>query len=122
MKVLEKNVFLGTKKICVEYTSKLNGPSNFKGELLEQNIIFIKDKHGYYIDVRDTEGLTFLALTMYGAAKRWKTSPNTIGDEYIDDIKPYFNNLNESKEVDIKTLINIAKLISETNNDTHSLN
>lgn len=122
MKVLKKNIFIGTKKICVEYTSKLNGPSNFKSELLERNIIFVKDKQGYYVDIRDTEGMTFLALTMYGAAKRLKTIPKKVGDEYIDDIKPYYSERDQDKEADMKTLINTAKMISETNNDTLLLN
>ncbi len=118
MKILGKNVVVATKKICMEYTSKIHGGFNdcilganeYKGDDLEKDIIYIKDKKGYYVELEDLKSFPTLSLICYGAAPRWKTSPNRAGDEYIDNIKPYFAKLDQETLYDIKTLISMLNV------------
>ena len=113
MKILGKNVVVATKKICMEYTSKISGgfsdcligSCDYKGSDLEKNVIFVQDKKGYYVELEDLKSFPNLSLICYGAARRWKTLPNRAGDEYIDDIKPYFAKYDQETLYDIKTLI-----------------
>lgn len=113
MKVLGKNVVIATKKICVEYTSRISGEFNdclvgskdYLGENIKKDVIFVKDKKGYYVELEELKSFPTLSLICYGAARRWKTSPNRAGDEYIDNIKPYFAKLDQETLYDIKTLI-----------------
>lgn len=113
MKILGRDVVFGTKKICKEYTTKANGTfddcivscKEYKGDNIERNVIFIRDKKGYYIELKDLETFPTLSLICYGAAPRWKTSPNSAGDCYVADIKPYFSAYDQEKLYEIKTLI-----------------
>ena len=125
MKILGKNVVIGTKKLCTEYTSKIHGgfvdcligSNEYNGEDLEKNVIFIRDKKGYYVEIKDLNPFPTLSLICYGAAQRWKTSPNRAGDEYIDNIKPYFTKSNQETLYDLKTLIKIIE-----NDKSYNLN
>lgn len=116
MKILGKNVIVGTKKLCTEYISKLNtdfndcyvGSNEYKGNDLEKNVVFIRDKKGYLIEVNDFGSFPTLSLICYGAATRWKTYPKNAGDYYVDDIKPYFDSkINQETLFDFKTLLKI---------------
>lgn len=118
MKIYGKQVLIGTKKLCVEYTSKIVGEfedchvgyHDYKGEDVETDIVFFMDKKGYLVDVRDIDGSGFLELTFYGACPRFRTQPRHAGDEYIDDIKPYFfSKSNQETSFDLNTLIKIIK-------------
>lgn len=122
MKIYGKQVFVGTKKLCTEYTSKIIGgfsdcyvgSKEYKGEPLETNVIFIQDKNGYYVDLEDAKSFPTLSLICFGAAHRWKNSPNRAGDEYIDNIKPYFDSkVNQEKLFDVKTLLKILTIEKE---------
>ena len=118
MKILGKNVIVATNKICIEYTSKIADEINgsivssfdYKGKTLKQNIIYIKDKNGYYVALEDLKSFPTLSLICYGAAQRWKSSPHHVGDVYIDDIKPYFSKLNQETLYDLKTLVKILEI------------
>ena len=117
MKIYGKQVFIGTKKICVEYTSKyivglsdsFVGGYEYKGSAIEEDVIFIKDKNGYFIDIKDIDGSGFLALNLYGAAIRYKSKPNQAGDHYIDDLKPYMPTLDHDQLFDLKELLKTLK-------------
>ena len=122
MKIFGKQVVIGTKKICVEYTSKIVGGfedchvgyHDYKGENLEKDIIFVKDKKGYLVDIRDIEGNGLFELNFYGACPRYRTQPKHAGDEYIDQIRPYFeSNVNQEKLFDVKTLLKIITIEKE---------
>lgn len=118
MKILGKDVVVATKKICMEYTSKINGgfedclvgSNEYKGDEFERDVIFVKDKKGYYIELEDLKSFPTLSLICFGAARRWKSSPNKAGDEYIDDIKPYFAEYDQETLFDLKQLISAAKV------------
>ena len=118
MKILGKNVVIATKKMCMEYTSKIHGgfedclfgSNEYKGDVLERDVLFVKDKKGYYIELEDLKSFPTLSLICFGAATRWKTSPNKAGDEYIDDIKPYFAKYDQETFYDIKTLIRMLNV------------
>ncbi len=119
MKILGKNVVVGTKKICVEYTSKIHGgfgdcffeSDEFKGENLEKNVIFIREKNGYLIEIGELDSFPTLSLICFGAARRWKTSPRNAGDFYVDEIKPYFDSkVNQEKLFDVKTIVKILTI------------
>ena len=119
MKISGKNVVIATKKLCIKYTSKIHGgfgdcvfgSNDYKCSVLEKDIIFVKDKNGYYVELEDLKSLPNLTLICYGAAPRWKTSPRMAGDKYIDDIKPYFDSkVNQEKLFDVKTLFKILTI------------
>lgn len=113
MKIYGKQVFIGTKKLCTEYTSKIIGGSSdchigsyeYKGTPLESNVIFIQDKYGYYVDINDIDGGGFLALHCYGAALRYKNHPNDAADIYVDELKPYLPTYDQEKLFEVKNLI-----------------
>ena len=117
MKIYGKQVLIGSKKLCIEYTSKIFGGFSdsylnsieFKGSTLEDNIIFIQDKHGYLIDIRDITGNGFLALNLYGGAVRYRTKPYEAGDHYVADLRPYMSDLDQETLFDLKTLIQELK-------------
>ena len=119
MKILGKNVVIATKKMCMEYTSKAQCNFDnsvieynvYKGKNLEKNVIFVKDKNWYYVELEDLKSFPTLSLICFGAAPRWRTSPNKAGDEYIDDIKPCFDSkVNQERLWDIKTIIKIITI------------
>ena len=118
MKVFGKNVVVGTKKICTEFTSKINGclddcqvsSVEYKGEDLENNILFIRDKLGYLVELRELGSFPTLSLICYGGTTRWKTSPKTAGDFYISDITPYFSSYDQDTLFDLKQLVSAAKV------------
>lgn len=124
MKIYGKQVFIGSKKLCTEYTSKIIGGFSdcyignfeFKGKDIEKDIIFIKDKNGYLIDIKDIEGTGFLALNCYGAVTRYKTEPHRAGDYYIGDLKPYMSELDQEIIFDLKTLLQALKEEISTSN------
>ena len=117
MKIFGKQVVIGTKKLCIEYTSKIMGAfedchvgyHDYKGDVLEKDIIFLKDKKGYLVDIRDIDGSGFLELTFYGACPRYKTQPKHAGDEYIDNIKPYLPSYDQDTIYDLKQIISRIK-------------
>ena len=130
MKIYGNQVLIGTKKICVEYISKIMGKSEnchvgyheYKGDDLEKDIVFIKDKKGYLIDIRDIDGRGFLELNFYGACPRYRTQPKHAGDEYIDEIKPYFDsNVNQEKSFDAKTILKILTIEKKIKMDEHQI-
>lgn len=124
MKILGKNVYIGNICICTEYTSQLIGDfrdihvgeKSHKGQILEENILFIKDANGLYVDARDTEGIGSLAIKMYGGARRYKRTPHEAGDQYIT-VKHYFNEAQSSVEYPLKELLLIAKSLKSSNNE-----
>ena len=117
MKILGKDVFIGNKCVCTEFTSKILGDLNDKrvgeksheGKIVERDIMFVKDKSGYYVDIRDTEGLGAFALKFFGAAPRWITNPYKAGDEYIE-IKPYFSKSAQEDKFTLEELLEIANI------------
>lgn len=127
MKVLGKNVVIATKKICVEHTSKIQNAfdeysiveSFHKGVDFEKNIIFIIDKNGYYVDLRDTDGVPSILLKIFGSVPRYKSHPTHVGDKYIDDVQPFFSICDGEKLFELKELVEVAKnknhLLSEEN-------
>ena len=125
MKIYGKQVFIGSKKLCTEYTSKIIGRFSdcsvgnyeFKGEDIEKDIIFIQDKKGYLINIKDIEGTGFLALNCYGAATRYKSEPNYAGEYYIGDLKPYMSEAEQEILFDLKTLITTLKSEISTLNE-----
>ena len=119
MKILGKNIVIATKKMCIEYTSKIHGAfsdcvfasNDYKGCVLEKDVIFVQDKNGHYIELEDLKSFPTLSLICYGAAPRWKASPNKAGDKYIDNIKPYFDSkVNQEKLFDVKTICKILTI------------
>ena len=126
MKIFGRQVVVGTKKLCVEYTSKIVGEfedchvgyHDYKGEEIEKDIVFIKDKKGYLVDVRDIDGSGFLELTFHGACPRFRTQPRHAGDEYIDNIKPYLPTYDQDTIYDLKHVINRIK--TESTNENQS--
>ena len=120
MKVLGKDVVVGTKKICMEYISRIQGGfgdsfvggTDYKGGDLEKNVVFIRDKKGYLVELNELGSHPSFSLIFYGAATRWRTSPRNAGDYYIDDIRPYFDENNQDTLFDLKYLVNSAKVYS----------
>lgn len=116
MRILGKNVYIGNKCLCIEYTSRITGnygdtkvgKKSHKSNIIEKNVLFIKDKEGYFVDIRDTEGLGAIAIKMFGAAPRWKTSPHDAGDEYVE-VKPYFPLCDQDIKFDLKELLEMSK-------------
>lgn len=116
MKILGKNVYIGNLLICTEYTSRIIGgfedchvgEKSHVGEILEKNVLFIQDKNGLFVKVQDTEGLGSIALKVFGAAPRYKTSPHDAGDQYIE-IKHYFEQIDYKTKYDLKELLEISK-------------
>ena len=129
MKILGKNVVVATKKMCMEYTSKIHGgfedclvgSNDYKSEDLEKDVIFVKDKKGYYVELEDLKSFPTLSLICFGSARRWKTSPNRAGDEYIDNIKPYFAIYDQETLYDIKTIIEKAEVHNANKNQQESI-
>ena len=117
MKVYGKQVFVGSKKLCIEYTSKIIGgfsdcyvgSSEFKGEEIENNVIFIQDKHGYFVDINDISGSGFISLNVYGAVPRFTKSPNKAGDMFVDDLKNYLPLNDHETLYEVKDLIHTLK-------------
>ena len=122
MKILGENVVIGTKKICVEYTTKIQGSltdsfvgsCEYKGNNLEENVVFIRDKNGYLVEVSELGTFPTLSLICFGAATRWKTFPRNAGDFYVDDVKPYFSKSNQETLYDLNILIKILKNSNES--------
>ena len=124
MKIYGKQVFVGSKKICVDYSYKIIGDISepietveFFGKEIEKDIIFLQDKSGYFIDINDIYGSGFLAMHCYGAVKRFKKFPKHTGDEYIADLKPYFTENLWQEKFDLKDLIESIKASSAISND-----
>ena len=117
MKIYGKQVFVGTKKLCVEYTSKVVGSfddcyvgsNEYKGEDIEKNVIFFRDKNGYFIDINDIDGSGFLALNFYGAVPRYRKTPNKTTDIYVDDLKTYLPECDQETLYEVKDLIYTLK-------------
>ncbi len=130
MKVLGKNVVIGTKKICVKFTSAIQGGfddsiveiEEYVGANIETNVIFIRDKKGYLIELKDLGSFPTLSLICFGAATRWKTTPLNAGDYYIDDIKPYFDENSQETLFDIKSLMLLIKNLNKESQNTISIN
>ena len=117
MKIYGKQVYVGTKKICTEYTSKLIGgtedlhigTNDYKGTPIEENLIFIQDKHGYFVDINSIDGNGFLALNIYGAVQRYTQSPHRAGDVYVDNLKKYLPIYDHETLYDVKELVERLK-------------
>jgi len=117
MKIYGKQVFIGTKKICVECISKLVagtedmhvGSKEYKGAIKENNVIFIQDKYGYFVDINDIKGSGFLELKIYGAVARYTQSPHRIGDVYVDNLKNYLPKHEHETLYDVKELVERLK-------------
>ncbi len=120
MKILGKDVVVGTKKICMEYISRIQGGfsdsfvgyTDYKGDDLEKDVLFIRDKKGYFVELKELGSHPTFSLICFGAATRWKTSPRHAGDYYIDDIKPYFEKYDQNTLFDLKQLVHTAKVYS----------
>ncbi len=118
MKILGRNVVIGTKKICIEYTSKIQdgyedylvGKNEYKGKKLEENVLFVRDKKGYLIELKDLETFPTLSLICFGATTRWNTAPRNAGDYYVDEIEPYFTKSNQESLFELNTLIKIIRI------------
>ena len=124
MKIYGKQVFVGSKKICVDYSHKIiediSEPIEtveYFGKDVEKDLIFIKDKSGYFIDINDIYGSGFLAMHCYGAVKRYKNFPKYAGDEYVANLKPYFSENLWQEKFDLKDLIESFKHSSAISND-----
>ncbi len=117
MKIYGKQVLIGSKKICMEYTTKIIGGFDdcqighydYKDTTLEKDIIFIKDKQGYLIDIRDIDGSGFLALNIFGSVSRYKTEPHHAGDLFVSNLKPYMSEIDQETVFDLKTLLQSLK-------------
>lgn len=115
MKILGKNVYIGNKCLCTEYTSKIYhshedtyiGEKSHERDIIAKNILFVKDKDGYYVDIHDTEGIGSIAIKVFGAAPRWRTSPHDAGDEFVE-VKPYFDETYFEMKFDLKELIEMS--------------
>lgn len=87
--------------------------NKFSGKPIKENLVLIKDKHGYFLDIYETETLGSLAASMYGAAQRWTGRPLKCEDIYIDNLENYFSLDEQEKEFTIRKLLQIVK------NDQH---
>lgn len=116
MKILGKNVYIGNICICTEFTSQIMGDlkdiqigeKSHKCKVLDENVLFVKDANGLYVDVRETEKIGGFAIRVFGAATRYKQTPLKAGDYYID-AKHYFNDTQSNELYDLKELLHIAQ-------------
>lgn len=119
MKISGKDVYIGNILVCTEYTSKVIGKwpdsqigeKSHEGDIIEQNILFIKDKNNFFVKVTDTQGFGSIALKIYGAAQRYTTTPHNAGHLYVE-VKPYFHK-NDNQKYYLKDLVEIAKNINK---------
>ena len=118
MKILGKNVFIGNLCLCTKYTTEIieefeDGTymtrTKFSGKPIKENLVLIQDKHGYFLDIHETESLGTLAVSMYGAATRWTNRPLKCEDIYIDNLENYFSLEDQENEFTIKELLQIVK-------------
>lgn len=102
MKILGKDVYLGKKCICSEFTYEIEDfetlsthEKSHKGIVIEDNVLFIQDKTGNFVDINDIGFIGSLALKVYGAAQRWSKSPTRAGSKYVE-IKPFLQIMNKT--------------------------
>lgn len=127
MKILGKNVYIGKKCICTEFTREVDDletlhthEKSHNGIIIEENVLFIEDKHGLFVDINDISSLGGFALKVYGAAPRWPKNPTKAGSKYID-IKPYFSENNKEQQFDLKYLISLSQSLKIEDSSNLSL-
>jgi len=122
MKINGKNIFIGDLCICTKYSTEIieefeDGTymtrNKFEGKPIKENIVYIKDKHGYFLELQETETLGALAVAMYGAAQRWTSKPLKCEDIYVGNLKHYFS----QNELDKEFSLNQLHEIVQKNND-----
>lgn len=119
MKILGKNVFIGNLRICTELISKAVLDDNnkytgdnkveYKSKIVAENVVYLLDHLGSYVDIRDTEGMERLAMMVYGAAPRFHTAPTKPGEEFVADLKPYFDEKDFEKPFKIHDILEEVK-------------
>ena len=127
MKILGKNVYIGKKCICTEFTREVDDletlhthEKSHKGVVFEENILFIKDKTNNFVDVNEIASIGTIALKVYGAATRWSPSPQKAGSKYIE-AKPYFCENEQDSIFELKYLISVARELKDDLNSCNSL-
>ena len=123
MKILKKNIYLGTKCLCKKYSNEITaiigdmqvGHTVFDSTDIEKNVIFVKVGENDFRKAEDiyneTNGPLSFLITKEMLCNidmpKYSTSPSCAGDIYVKDLNPLFNVSNNSKEkISLKELIN----------------
>ncbi|MBR4998501.1 MAG: hypothetical protein IKY10_01355 [Clostridia bacterium] len=127
MKILGKNIYIGKKYLCSEFTYEIDDINTLsthekchKGIVIGDNALFVKDKSGYFVDIEDIGFIGSLALKVYGAAPRWSKHPDRAGCKYVE-VQHYFNGCDLETPFDLKDLISIANSLKHDSSLNNSI-